>query len=115
MGGKEEPLFVIATDVQSNRIYVGQGADHPGLYRSGLKIIPEEIHWIREDLAMKNGESRDYLVRIRYRQPLQEASLHQRDDGMYITFKEAQRGVAPGQFAAWYDHLELIGSGVIHR
>ncbi len=115
VGGKDEPLFVIATDVQSNRIYVGQGAAHPGLFRSGLKIIPEEIHWIRKDLAMKSGESRDYLVRIRYRQPLQKATMHRTDEGMYITFLEPQRGVAPGQFAAWYDDRELIGSGVIHR
>ncbi len=114
VGGKDEPLFVIATDVQSNRIYVGQGAAHPGLYRSGLKIIPEEIHWIRKDLAMKSGESQDYLVRIRYRQPLQKATLNCTDEGIYITFQEPQRGVAPGQFAAWYDDRELIGSGVIH-
>ena len=79
-----------------------------------MKIIPEEIHWIREDLAMKSGESRDYLVRIRYRQPLQKATLYHSDQGIYITFEEPQRGVAPGQFAAWYDDRELIGSGVIH-
>lgn len=114
VGGKEEPLFVIATDVVSNRIYVGQGASHPGLYRSGLKILSEEVHWIRNDLAMNSGESRDYLVRIRYRQPLQQATLHCTDQGMYVTFREAQRGVAPGQFAAWYQDQELIGSGVIH-
>ncbi|MEN8203372.1 MAG: tRNA 2-thiouridine(34) synthase MnmA [Bacteroidota bacterium] len=115
VGGKEEPLFVIATDVQTNRIYVGQGASHPGLYRGGLKILPEELHWIRDDLAMTNGESRDYLVRIRYRQPLQEATLHCTGKGMYITFREPQRGIAPGQFAAWYSDRELIGSGVIHK
>jgi tRNA-specific 2-thiouridylase len=115
VGGKEEPLFVIATDVQSNRIYVGQGSEHPGLYRSGLKILPEEVHWIRDDLVLESGESRDFMVRIRYRQPLQEATLICKDEGMYITFKEPQRGIAPGQFAAWYSDQELIGSGVIHR
>lgn len=115
VGGKEEPLFVIATDVRTNRIYVGQGASHPGLYRGGLKILPGEVHWIRDDLELQNGESRNFLVRIRYRQPLQEATLHSRDQGLYITFKEPQRGIAPGQFAAWYQDKELIGSGVIHR
>jgi tRNA-specific 2-thiouridylase len=115
VGGREEPLFVIGTDVHSNRIFVGQGASHPGLYRKGLKILPEEVHWIRDDLAMDIGEDRDYLVRIRYRQPLQEATLHCREMGMYITFREPQRGIAPGQFAAWYTGRELIGSGVIHH
>ncbi len=115
VGGKTEPLFVIATDVKTNRIYVGQGQVHPGLYRRGLKIIPGEIHWIRKDLEMQKGESRDYLVRIRYRQELQEATLVQKESGLYITFKEPQRGVAAGQFAAWYDGAELLGSGVIHQ
>jgi tRNA-specific 2-thiouridylase len=85
------------------------------LYRRGLKILPEEIHWIREDLVMKPGEQRDYMVRIRYRQSLQQATLHMSDSGIYIIFRKLQRGVAPGQFAAWYDGPELVGSGVIHR
>lgn len=113
VGGKAEPLFVIATDVKSNRIYVGQGQSHPGLFRPALKIEAREIHWIRRDLRMKNGESRHYHVRIRYRQPLQKAVLYMTEKGMYILFEEAQRGVAPGQFAAWYAGTELVGSGVI--
>ena len=115
VGGKIEPLFVIATDVKTNRIYVGQGQKHTGLYRRGLKIITKEIHWVRKDLEMQNGESRSYLVRIRYRQALQEGTLHMSDSGLFITFKEPQRGVAAGQFAAWYDGAELLGSGVINQ
>ncbi len=94
---------------------MGQGQSHPGLYRPGLFIQTEEIHWIRRDLIMKVGEVREYLVRIRYRQPLQKASLHMTEKGIYILFDEAQRGVASGQFAAWYDGEELLGSGVIDR
>jgi len=115
VGGKTEPLFVIATDVKTNRIYVGQGQKHPGLFRRGLKIIPEEVHWIRRDLEMKVGESRSYLVRIRYRQALQEGTLQRTSSGLFITFKDPQRGVAAGQFAAWYDGEELLGSGVIDQ
>jgi tRNA-uridine 2-sulfurtransferase len=115
VGGKKEPLFVIATDVVKNRIFVGQGQSHPGLYRSGLHIQTDEIHWVRPDLAMQPGEKRNYMVRIRYRQELEQATLYMREDGMYIIFERPQRGVAAGQFAAWYDHGELIGSGVINQ
>jgi tRNA-specific 2-thiouridylase len=115
VGGKEEPLFVISTDVENNRIYVGQGQSHPGLYRKGLNIRNGEIHWIRDDLEMNPGETREYLVRIRYRQPLQKAVLHRTADGLYIVFNRLQRGIAAGQFAAWYDEEELVGSGVIHQ
>lgn len=114
IGGHQGSLFIIATDTATNTIYVGEGKDHPGLYRRGLKINREEVHWIREDLAMQVGESRGYLVRIRYRQPLQQATLQMRSDGMYILFDQPQRGVTPGQFAAWYSpDGEMIGSGPI--
>ena len=113
VGGKAEPLFVIGIDVDKNLLYVGQGEHHPGLYRPGLKIKNEEVHWVREDLRLKEGESRRYLSRIRYRQELTAVTLFQEEDGLYLVFDEPQRGIAAGQFAAWYDGEELIGSGVI--
>ena len=113
VGGKEKPLFVIGTDVTENLIYTGQGDDHPGLYRQGLRVSKSEIHWIREDLAMKPGETRSYKARIRYRQPLINVALQFDGNTLYVLFDEPQRGVAPGQFVAWYDGNEVIGSGVI--
>lgn len=115
IGGKPLPLFVIATDIEENIIYVGQGKDHPGLYRNGLFIDKDEIHYIREDLKMQVGEEKEFLVRHRYRQPLQKATLHMETEGLYIAFEEPQRGITPGQFAAWYFNDELIGSGVINQ
>lgn len=113
VGGKLEPLFVIATDIEQNVVYVGQGQSHPGLYRSGLLISKDEIHWIRPDLKIQVGESRSYQLRIRYRQPLQQGKIHMRREGLYFTFDELQRGVTAGQFASWYDGDELLGSGPI--
>ena len=114
IGGHAEPVFIIANDIEENIIYVGEGQSHPGLYRKALRIKPEEVHWIRPDLKMAEGEERDYLVRIRYRQPLQKARLIARAEGMFILFDEPQRGVTPGQFAAWYaPGGEMVGSGVI--
>ena len=113
IGGHNEPLFVIGTDVKRNIIYVGEGLEYPGLYRPGLFISNEEIHWLRPDLKMKVGETRRYDVRIRYRQPLETASLWQQEEGLYLLFDKEQRGITPGQFAAWYKGEELIGSGVI--
>ncbi|RLD73515.1 MAG: tRNA 2-thiouridine(34) synthase MnmA, partial [Bacteroidetes bacterium] len=108
-----ETLFVIATDIVENVIYVGQGKKHSGLFRPGLFISKDEIHWIRPDLKLQSGQSDEYLVRIRYRQPLQKAIMYQKDDGIYIVFDEPQRGITSGQFAAWYKGDELLGSGVI--
>jgi tRNA-specific 2-thiouridylase len=113
LGGFERPLFVIGTDTHKNIIYTGQGEDHPGLYRKGLAVPNADVHWIRPDMELKSGESKEYLARIRYRQPLEKCILHQKDDTLYIIFNRPQRGVTPGQFAAWYENDELIGSGVI--
>lgn len=113
LGGYKEPLFVLGTDTSANIVYVGEGQMHPGLYRKGLFIRSSDVHWIRNDLALKAGESRDLLVRIRYRQPLQHARIFFRSSGYYIIFDKDQRGITPGQFAAWYDGDELMGSGAI--
>lgn len=113
IGGHKEPLFVIGTDVQRNIVYVGEGQEHPGLHRKGLFIAAADMHWIRTDLAMQTGEKRDYEIRIRYRQPLEKGTIHLKEEGAYFIFENEQRGITPGQFAAWYDGDELIGSGVI--
>lgn len=115
IGGHKESVFIISIDIESNTIYVGEGQEHPGLYRKALKIDNNEVHWIRPDLKMEVGQRRDYLVRIRYRQPLQHATLFQMKNGLFIVFKQLQRGITPGQFAAWYSYEdeEMIGSGVI--
>lgn len=115
IGGHKEPIFIIDIVMETNTIYVGEGHHHPGLSRKGLRIDASEVHWIREDLKMTEGETRDYLVRIRYRQPLQKAKLICKGGDLYILFEEHQRGITPGQFAVWYspDDLEMIGSGVI--
>ena len=113
VGGHKDSVFVIETDIERNLIYVGEGHTHKGLSRSCLRVAPDEIHWIRPDLGMKSGDIRRYRVRIRYRQPLQDATLIMRDNGLYILFDAPQRGITPGQFAVWYDGDEMLGSGVI--
>ena len=115
IGGHEKPLFVIGIDVKDNILYVGEGESHHGLYRRGLFIGKDDIHWIRTDLEIAEGDSREFMVRIRYRQPLQKATLYRRKAGIFIIFNKLQRGIAPGQFAAWYQGDEVIGSGVISK
>ncbi len=113
VGGTAEPLFVIDTDVTDNIIYTGQGKEHPGLLKKALFVTEDELHWIREDLALKVDEAMKVKARIRYRQPLQNAILHKVDGGLYVEFENAQSAITEGQFVAWYLNDELVGSGVI--
>lgn len=113
IGGHKESCFIISRDMETNTIFVGEGRNFPGLFRSALKIEPSEIHWVREDLRLKNGESMKVQARIRYRQALENATLYQFEEGLFIEFENPQSAIAEGQFAAWYLDDELVGSGVI--
>ncbi|UQD56395.1 tRNA 2-thiouridine(34) synthase MnmA [Flavobacterium sp. K5-23] len=113
VGGTTDPLFIIATDVTTNTIYTGLSSQHPGLFRKGLFIDKAEVHWIRTDMALANGEQMEVMARIRYRQPLQKAILHQFENGMYVSFDEPQSAITEGQFVVWHIGDELVGSGVI--
>lgn len=113
IGGKEEPLFVISTDVASNHIYVGMGEKHPGLYKKALLISGPDVHWVRDDLRLNESETIEVMCRFRYRQPLQKAVLHQLKSDLIVSFEDPQKAITPGQFAAWYIDDELVGSGVI--
>jgi len=113
VGGTIEPLFVIDTDVVENVIYAGEGKNHTGLYRKVLFVTNEELHWIREDLELKDGESMEVAARIRYRQTLEKATLHKVKEGLYVEFENTQSAITEGQFVAWYIEDDLLGSGVI--
>ena len=113
VGGTVEPLFVIETNVDDNVIYTGQGKEHPGLYKKALFVTNDELHWIREDLALNIDDTMQVMARIRYRQPLQKATLYRVDSGLYVEFEQPQSAITEGQFVAWYLDDELVGSGVI--
>ena len=113
VGGTKEPLFVIDTDVVENIIYVGEGKNHPGLLRNALFVQNDDLHWVRPDLSLNPNEEHDVMARIRYRQPLEEATLFKSNKGLYVTFKNPQTAITEGQFVAWYSNDELVGSGVI--
>ncbi len=114
IGGTGEPLYVIEKDASTNILYVGIGDKHPGLWRKGLFITKKDMHWVREDLKLKTNETKKLSVRIRYRQPLEKAELIMTEEGLYIIFDKLISSIASGQFAAWYDGEELIGSGIIY-
>ena len=114
IGGFKKPLFVIEKDVKKNIIYVGEGENHPGLYRQGLLIKSNDINWLRPDLKISLNSSEKILARIRYRQTLKPAQIFIRKEGLYLVFNKKQKSISSGQFAAWYKEKELIGSGIIY-
>lgn len=115
IGGYKEPIFVIEKDIIKNIIYVGMGKNHPGLYKKALFIKEQELHWIRNDLSLSNGNTMNVYCRIRYKQILQKALLYKVYNGLYIEFENYQNSITEGQFAVWYIKNEMIGSGIISK
>lgn len=113
IGGHKESCFVISRDMENNIIFVGESHSFPGLHKKVIKIDNSEVHWVREDLKLKNGESMRVQARYRYRQTLQEATIYQFESAFYVEFDDTQSAIAEGQFASWYLGEELLGSGVI--
>ena len=113
IGGHKESCFIISRDMESNTLFVGMGKEFPGLYQKVIKVVDSDVHWIRKDLQLNLGETMEVQARIRYRQPLENAVLHQTEKGLYVAFENPQSAVAEGQFVAWYQGEELLGSGVI--
>ena len=110
IGGRVKPLYVLSTDVVNNIIYVGEGSDHPGLFRSSLKVPISKMHFISDP---KKIEVKNLKARIRYRQALQDVSFTKNSENYYFNFKNPQKAITSGQFIALYDNEELICSGVI--
>jgi len=113
VGGKLEPLYVIGTDVTTNTVFVGQGDNHIGLMRSALLIAKEDVHWVLPSHEMKIGDTRKYLLRFRYRQPLQTGNVKMTEEGLTLYFDTPQKGITAGQFATLYEENKLVASGPI--
>lgn len=98
------PMYVTGTDVATNTVTLGHDRE---LYRR--TVFTEPVHWI----AGARSRKKRYDVSIRYRMQAAPARVEQSEEGLKITFDEAQRGPTPGQFAVLYDGDELVGSAVI--
>ncbi|MFA6018053.1 MAG: tRNA 2-thiouridine(34) synthase MnmA [Patescibacteria group bacterium] len=108
--GGGTPLYVVDRKKDTNEVVVALGPDDPALFRSELVAIH-----ISETFpgAIDRVSGKKIAARIRYRQPLAECEFHRDGEEILVHFSVPQRAMAPGQFAAFYDGEELIGSGVI--
>lgn len=106
-GGNEQPWYVVAKDLVSNRLIVAQGNDSPALFSSAMKL--ESISWIGAPPDLPA----EVCVKTRYRQADQWCKIERTDAGYSVGFKEPQRAVTPGQWACFYDGDICLGGGII--
>nr|WP_227674543.1 tRNA 2-thiouridine(34) synthase MnmA [Psychrobacter jeotgali] len=112
----EEPWFVLAKDLDNNRLIVGQGHEHPMLMSNELHAY--KLDWIDglPPAAIFDEEGLRCMAKSRYRQPDQTCRVFAIDeDGskVRVVFDEPQRAVTPGQSAVFYIDEVCLGGGVI--
>lgn len=108
--GGGTPLYVVERRPETNEVVVAVGDEDPTLYRKEL-VATDVVETIPGNFEKYFGKN--ITARIRYRQPLAACTLERAAKGVTVRFSAPQRAVAPGQFVAFYDGEELIGSGVI--
>jgi tRNA-specific 2-thiouridylase len=102
-----DPLYVISTDPQSQRVTVG-GNDE--LLRAGL--CARHVNWV--SIAGIETPTRA-AVRIRNRHRAAAATLYPTAEPsrVEVRFDEPQRAVTPGQAAVFYTDDLVLGGGWI--
>jgi tRNA-specific 2-thiouridylase len=107
----EEPWYVVEKDIERNMLIVGQGANHPRLYSTGL--LANQLHWID-----RKGPQRPIRcsVKTRYRQQDIPCQIMPNTDGsLLVEFDEPQKAVTPGQSAVFYQNEICLGGGIIEN
>ena len=103
--------FVVAKDLERNRLVVDQGEDSPLLYTS--RADGGECTWLAGFPPVEEDRPLRCQVRLRHRQPLQDCSIILRGDRVQIDFDRPQRAVTPGQSAVFYDGEVCLGGAIV--
>ncbi len=112
----EEPWFVLAKDLENNRLIVGQGHEHPMMMSTELQAY--KLDWVDglPPAAIFSPDGLRCMAKSRYRQPDQACYVFAENaDGsdVRVVFDELQRAVTPGQSAVFYVNEVCLGGGVI--
>jgi tRNA-specific 2-thiouridylase len=104
----EAPWFVVAKDLESNRLIIGQGHEHPLMMSRSL--FTQNIDWVAGEPPVLPFTCK---AKTRYRQPDQDCTLYAENGGLRVVFEQPQRAVTPGQSVVFYSDDVCLGGGVI--
>lgn len=104
----EAPWFVVAKDLNTNRLIIGQGHEHPLMMSRSL--YSEKLDWVAGQLPELPLRCK---AKTRYRQADQDCVIHAEGNGVRVVFDQAQRAVTAGQSVVFYLEDVCLGGGVI--
>ena len=103
------PWFVVKKDVEKNIIYVSH-KDHVQAY-ARKQFIAGEVNWIAEA-----PQKTDLQLKLRHGPELTDCHIEFLDGGrLRVTMARPDTGIAPGQFAVFYDGDICLGGGKIEE
>ncbi len=102
------PWFVVDKDVKKNLIYLAQGYDPEAVYGKGFEVV--NVNWINEELKV---ESLKLKVKIRHGKTSHPCTINLNKKIVQVFLEKPVHGIAPGQFAVFYDRDVCLGGGMI--
>ena len=110
-GASEAPWYVLAKDMDNNRLVVGQGHDHPWLFADRLQAA--DCSWVSPEPPTAGSR---VTAKIRYRQADQACTIEKISNRrLMLKFDTPQRAITPGQSVVLYDGEVCLGGAVIER
>lgn len=103
------PWYVVSKDTEKNIVYISKNYYKEELSRNSFII--SNCNWIT---TFNLNELKNLHVKLRHGPAINNCSLEQIENGKYrVILEERDQGIAPGQFAVFYDNNICLGSGVI--
>lgn len=90
VGGKKKPLYVIAIDENENRLFVGAGENHPGLWTEVFSFNKNNLHWKTDGIF--NNEDLERGIAVHVVSPILDqeptAKLYGFSDAVFLEFEK---------------------------
>jgi tRNA-5-taurinomethyluridine 2-sulfurtransferase len=104
------PWFVVGKDIPKNIIYLANGAQPKEVM--GDRFTVGNMNWIIPNVQspMSNPQC---MVKIRHGAAMHDCTIESDGPQIHVRLSELIHGIAPGQFAVFYDGEECLGGGVI--
>ena len=101
------PWYVVEKDLDSNRVLVSRDYFGEDKRRNTFRV--SRLNWLHRP------ESSELRVKVRHGEHFYNCAITAGDDSLDVTLDAADQGIAPGQYAVFYEKDICLGCGVIEQ
>lgn len=101
------PWYVVEKSSETNMVFISRNYYSDDKKRNRFRV--QDCHWIAQKAPIKN----ELTVKIRHGARYYNAILREHGTQYEVLLNEDDQGLAPGQYAVFYDGTDCLGTGVI--